>query len=242
MPIEYTPPKYVTIVNALQARIEDGTYASGEMLPSETALMKEFDTSRPTVVRSLEILRQAGWIETQQGKGRFARSKPAEPRTLPAHAAALLSDEVAGGIRVVDVAEVPAPPRAASALDISEGAPIVVRRRLVSVDEVGPVELGTVYMPAALASGTDVGAPGPLPDGLLRHVAARKGVQFDRATERISARPATDEECELLKIEPGEWVLTALFSVFLRTGQPAFALEVAVPPARQEFEDSFSIA
>ena len=82
MPIEYAPPKYVTIVNALQARIEDGTYASGAMLPSETVLMKEFDTSRPTVVRSLEILRQAGWIETQQGKGRFARSKPVEPRSF----------------------------------------------------------------------------------------------------------------------------------------------------------------
>src|SRR4051794_382576 len=110
MPIEYSPPKYVTIVNALQARIEDGTYASGVMLPSETVLMGEFNASRPTVVRALEILRQDGWIETQQGKGRFARSKP-NVRTMPSRASALLGDEVKGQVRVVDVAEVPAPAR-----------------------------------------------------------------------------------------------------------------------------------
>lgn len=63
------PPKYLTIVNTLRGRIETGTYAHGE-----TALMRDFETSRPTVVRALEILREHGWIETQQGRGRFVRS------------------------------------------------------------------------------------------------------------------------------------------------------------------------
>ncbi|MDG6109644.1 GntR family transcriptional regulator [Dactylosporangium aurantiacum] len=241
MPIEYRPPKYITIVNALQARIEDGTYASGEMLPSETALMAEFDTSRPTVVRSLEILRQDGWIDTQQGKGRFVRSKPPEPRKMPAHAASLLADEAVGRVRILDVAEVPAPARASSALDIDAGSPIVVRRRLVSVDGLGPVELGTVYVPVGLAAGTDVGSTAPLPEGLLRHLSVRKGVQFTHVTERISARPATPDERELLEVDDGSWLLTALFAVYTRDGLPAFALDVAVPPARHEFEDSFPI-
>ncbi|MEU0559397.1 GntR family transcriptional regulator [Dactylosporangium sp. NPDC006015] len=241
MPIEYRPPKYITIVNALQARIEDGTYASGEMLPSETALMGEFDTSRPTVVRSLEILRQAGWIDTQQGKGRFVRSKPAEPRSLPAHAASLLAGEAEGRIRVLDVAEVPAPARASAALNIDEGSPIVVRRRLVSIDGLGPVELGAAYVPVQLAVGTAVGSAEPLSEGLLRHLSVRKGLHFDHVTERISARPATTDECKLLEVDEGGWLLTALFSVYTRAGQPAFALDVAVPPSRHEFEDSFPI-
>ncbi|GAA2587704.1 GntR family transcriptional regulator [Dactylosporangium fulvum] len=241
MPIEYAPPKYITIVNTLQARIEDGTYPSGVMLPSESALMKEFDTSRPTVVRALEILRQDGWIDTQQGKGRFVRSKPPEPRTMPAHAAALLADEAEGRVRIIDVAEVPAPTRAASALDIREGSPVVVRRRLVSVDGLGPVELGTAYVPADLAEGTAVGSTDPLPEGLLQHLATRKGLQFGHATERISARPATAEERQLLEIDRNDWVLTALFSVYTREGLPAFALDVVVPPARHEFEDSFPL-
>src|SRR4051794_10935682 len=93
--IEHAPPKYAVIVNALQARIEDGTYAPGAMLPSETAFMAEFNTSRVTVVRALELLRNDGWIDSEKGRGRFVRAvKPAESRAMPAHAAALLSDEV----------------------------------------------------------------------------------------------------------------------------------------------------
>jgi GntR family transcriptional regulator len=241
MPLDYTPPKYVTIVNALQARIEDGTYLPGVMLPSETALMNEFTTSRPTVVRALEILRQAGWIETQQGKGRFVRSKPTDAQTLPARVAALLASEVDGSVRVLDVTELPAPTRAASALEIDDDIPVVVRRRLVSVDGVGPVELGTAYIPLDFAAGTAVGGTDPLSDGLLTHLATRKGVQFDRAIERISARPVTTEEAKLLAVDDTDWVLTALVTVFKSGGGPAFVLDIAVPPARHEFEDEFPL-
>ena len=38
VPIETPPPKYTTIINAVQARIEAGTYRPGMLLPSEAAL------------------------------------------------------------------------------------------------------------------------------------------------------------------------------------------------------------
>lgn len=242
VPIEYTPPKYVTIVNTLQARIEDGTYAPGAMLPSETVLMQEFGASRPTVVRALEILRQHEWIDTQQGRGRFARSKPAGTRSIPARAAALLAGEAVERVRIVDVTETAAPARAATVLGSSAGAPVVVRRRLVSVDGLGPVELGTAYVPVELADGTDVRSSKPLAEGLLRHLAVRRGVKFDHVTERISARRATAEESELLEIKQRECVLTALLAVHDRDGTPVFALDLVMPPTRHELEDSFPIA
>jgi GntR family transcriptional regulator len=241
VPIEFSPPKYAVIVNALQGRIEDGTYAPGVMLPSETALMAEFDTSRPTVVRALEILRRDGWIDTQQGKGRFVKGKPADPRGMPAHAGALLADEVAGQVKVVDVTEMPAPARAASALGVGEGVPVVVRRRLISVDGLGPVELASAYVPVALAEGTAIRSPKPLREGLLRHLASRKGVRFDHVTERISARPATAEEATLLDVRRRDCVLTALFAVCDVEGTPAFALDVVMPPTRHELEDTFPL-
>ena len=40
-------------------------------------LSDEFQIARPTVVRALRVLRQDGWIETQQGKGSFVRGRPA---------------------------------------------------------------------------------------------------------------------------------------------------------------------
>lgn len=241
VPLEFTPPKYAVIVNAVQTRIEDGTYPPGTMLPSETALMQEFQASRPVIVRAFEILRQDGWIESKQGKGRFALARPAEPRTMPEHAAALLSDEIAGRVRIVDVAKVAAPNRAASALRVDQGAPVVVRRRLISVDGVGPIELGTAYVPEQLAEGTDLDSPEPITEGLLRHLATRKGVEFGQATERISARIATAEESRLLEIARRECVLTALVAVHDRAGQPVLALDVVMPPSRHELEDSFPV-
>src|ERR1700742_3684355 len=77
MPYEYTPPKYAQVVAEVQRRIESGEYPPGAMLPSEHQLSDEFQIARPTVVRALRVLRQDGWIETQQGKGSFVRGRPA---------------------------------------------------------------------------------------------------------------------------------------------------------------------
>jgi len=241
VPLEFAPPKYAVIVNTIQARIEDGTYPPGLMLPSETQIMNEFGVSRPTVVRALEYLRQHGWIDTRPGKGRFARPRPVEPRALPPHAQALLGDEAVGRTRVVDAKQVPAPPRAASALDVDEGTPVMMRRRLIDVDEVGPVELGIAYVPLDVADGTEVGSMEPMPEGLLRHLTVRKRMEFVHATERISARQATSEEATLLELARRECVLTALLSIYDRTGRPAFALDLVIPPSRHELEDAFPI-
>ncbi len=242
MRIEHAPPKYAVVVETLKARIEDGTYPPGAMLPSESALLAEFDTSRATVVRALQMLYNDGWIDGEKGRGRFVRADPPKPELpMPGHAAALLSDEVHGRVRIVDVAEAPAPYRAMAALELETPEPVVIRRRLVLVDGVGPVELGTAYIPVALAQETGVRSLEPLPDGLMHHLATRKKVQFDRVHERISARPATADEARLLEIDPDGWVLTALFTVRLKGGTPGFALDVAVPPSRHEFEDSFPV-
>ncbi|MEV8518126.1 GntR family transcriptional regulator [Dactylosporangium sp. NPDC051484] len=109
------------------ARIEDGVYAVGAMLPSETELMAEFKVSRLTVARAFEVLRQDGWIDARQGKGRFVRGKPAQ-RGMPEHVTALLSGGIDARVRVLDAGQVPAPNRAAWALAIDDGAPVMMRR------------------------------------------------------------------------------------------------------------------
>src|SRR5260370_38938153 len=77
MAYEYTPPKYAQVIEAVQRRIESGEYPPGSLLPSEHQFAAEFGIARPTVVRALRILRQDGWIDTEQGKGSFVRGRPA---------------------------------------------------------------------------------------------------------------------------------------------------------------------
>ncbi|WP_326552146.1 GntR family transcriptional regulator [Micromonospora sp. NBC_01813] len=241
MPIEVAQPKYVVIVNAMQQRIDDGTYPPGAMLPSETELVREFRASRPVVVRALDMLRQDGWIDSRQGKGRFVIGRPGSASTRARERYAALDQPEPAGSTVLAAEVIPAPPRAAAALDIEPGTPVVARRRLIAVDDLGPVELATAYLPVDLAAGTDVGGTAVLSDGLLRHLATRKGVKFDHVAERISARLPRDDEASLLKVSPTDPVVTALLSICDRTATPLFAVDVVLPASRHDLEDVYPL-
>ncbi|GIE92305.1 GntR family transcriptional regulator [Actinoplanes regularis] len=241
MAINVPPPKYAVVVNAVQQRIEDGTYAPGTAIPSETQLTAEFDTSRPTVVRALGILQQDGWIESQQGKGRYVKGRPSPSAHQSADRALELLDRGENAdVTLLRVGAVMVPNRAAAALDLDSDTPVILRRRLVDSD-IGPVELSEVYVPVELSAGTDIGRKVALPDGVLRHLAERKKIIFDHAAERISARLPTAEEADLLKITDRDAVLTLLVTVFDRTGAPQFAVDAVVPANRHEIESSFPL-
>ena len=242
VPLEFAPPKYAVVVNAIQQRIQDGTYPPGVAIPSEAQLMAEFGSSRPTVVRALSYLQQAGWVEAQQGRGRFVRSRPAvAARQAPEHAAELLERDETAGVKLLKVGPMMAPPRAATALNLAAGTPVIARQRLVVVDQVGPIELGWSYIPVELAAGTDVGESAPLAEGLLRHLTHRKGIQFDHAVERLSGRLPTADEAELLEIGRRDVLITLLVTAFDLAGVPRVAVDVVVPAARHELEDAFPI-
>lgn len=241
MAINFRPPKYAVVVNAIQQRIEDGTYLPGVAIPSETQLMAEFDTSRPTIVRSLGILQQDGWIESQQGKGRFVRGRPtAQPRHAMDRSSDLLNQGETAGVTLLRVGAIMATNRAASALELDTDTPVIARRRLVET-EIGPVELSTLYVPVELSAGTELGKANPLPDGVLQHLAARKGVGFDHATEQISARLPTAEEADLLHIGEHDAVLTLLVTVYDQASRPQLAVDAVIPANRQEIEGSFPL-
>ena len=75
-----TQPKYGQIINKLVGEIRDGTYQTGDMLPTEPRLMEAFGVSRHTVRQALQGLKQMGLIQAQQGKGSVIIAK-ANPST-----------------------------------------------------------------------------------------------------------------------------------------------------------------
>jgi GntR family transcriptional regulator, arabinose operon transcriptional repressor len=64
-------PKYQEIFETLKEGIAKGLYAPGQKLPSESALMTQFDASRITVVRALRDLQVAGLLQRRAGSGSF---------------------------------------------------------------------------------------------------------------------------------------------------------------------------
>src|SRR2546423_3627658 len=95
MAYEYTPPKYAQLIGELQRQIDSGRYPPGSLLPSEHQLSEMFQVARATVARAMQVLRQDGWIVTQQGRGSFARGRPPwiGPKSRRAEGAGLDRDE-----------------------------------------------------------------------------------------------------------------------------------------------------
>jgi DNA-binding transcriptional regulator YhcF (GntR family) len=76
------PPEtpYLRIAWQLRKDIEGGTFASGDQLPTQAALVRRFEVSRATVQRALDELRRDGWIDSQQGRGSYVLSRsPSAP-------------------------------------------------------------------------------------------------------------------------------------------------------------------
>ncbi len=64
-------PRYEQMYIELRGRLHKGIYGVGDKLPSEKELMKQFDVSRITSKKALDMLVQDGYIVRQPGRGSF---------------------------------------------------------------------------------------------------------------------------------------------------------------------------
>ncbi len=65
--------KHHSIYQELHSAIVSGKYGEGHRLPSESQLVEQFSTSRPTVARALRELQYQGLIERRAGSGSYVR-------------------------------------------------------------------------------------------------------------------------------------------------------------------------
>ena len=60
---------YSSIKDDLLAKIKDGTYKEGDIIPPEVELAKSYGVSRPTIRQALQILANDGYIEKRKRRG-----------------------------------------------------------------------------------------------------------------------------------------------------------------------------
>ncbi len=237
--LEFAPPKYVQIVRAIQERIEDGTYPVGEMLPSESRMVREFGAGRSTVVRALQILSMQGWIEREHGRGSFVRGVPQQTSERShAGASAFDASEEAKSNRILKAGRTPVPAAVAEAVGVPEGSPAIRRQRLV-LDDGQPSELVTLWFPLDVADGTDLGDEQPISIGAREHVQMVKQVRPSRVSERLCARLATDEESKRLGLDEGTPVLGITARILDASEKVIAVAEVVLPGDLHELEDSY---
>ena len=242
MPYEYTPPKYAQVIDELRRRIESGEYPPGSLLPSEHQLSDEFQIARPTVVRALRVLRQDGWIETQQGKGSFVRGRPALAglESQRTGEEALNRDESREPGDLIEAGISSPPPRVVALLGSAGDGEVLARRHVVRQDGEAS-ELITWWVPAALAEGTDLAGTEPIHGGVRGHLSRRKGIRVDHVLEQVVARHPTSQEARLLGVGKSAPMLAMYVAAREASGEPVLVLEVVMPGDRHELEDAYQV-
>ncbi|MFG2709639.1 GntR family transcriptional regulator [Streptomyces goshikiensis] len=137
-----------------------------------------------------------------------------------------------GGQRILDAGERAAPAEVAEMLRTAVGETVVVRRRVIELDDV-PVELTDTYYPSSIAFGTRLAATGKIRGGAVT-LLAELGHVGVRAVEKVAARMPTADELVQLRLEPGEPVLQISRVTLDGDDRPIQADVMVMPAARQQ--------
>lgn len=186
-------PLYHQVAQAIQAAIDDGRLAPGELLENETALATRLGISRPTARQALRELVDKRQLIRKRGVGtHVAPVTIHRPITLTSLYDDLSKFGKAPTTIVLEHEVVPASQEVAEALDIPEGTEVVRLRRLrLAAEE--PIAVMTNFLPKAIAPARDELEA----DGLYDCLRGR-GVKPRTARQRIGARTATAAEARML--------------------------------------------
>lgn len=136
-----------------------------------------------------------------------------------------------GTQRIVHAGEVSAPAVVGRLLGLGDGDTVVVRRRIMYLDE-EPCELTDSYYPAHIAAGTGLAGTAKIRGGAVA-LLAELGHVGRRVREDVTARMPDAQERELLRIGTEEPVLS-LERVVLDGADRAIQADLITMPARRQ--------
>ena len=232
-------PKYHRIYLVLRQQIEEGAFADG--LPGEFLLMEQFNVSRVTVRKALELLEAEFLISREPGRGTrvLQPSSAGTPQERP-HLTGLLENLVAMGlktsVKVLEVAGITASERVAQALSVPMGSEVQKAMRVRSTRE-GPLSLITTYVPQGLAKGFGRRELSRKPILLLLE---ESGVRVGRAHQSISARLADATTAQHLDVSVGAPLLAVRRLVYDVNDRPVQWLHGLYRPDRYEYQMELS--
>ena len=126
-------PAYMQLVYILKQQIASGVLRSGDRLPSESQICKQYKISPMTVRRAINILADQGFVDTAQGRGTFVKPLKLEAATFHLHALQEIFDHIETRVSILEACIVTADQKAAAKLQINVGDRIIYIRRLLSV-------------------------------------------------------------------------------------------------------------
>ena len=198
-------PLYRQVKDLLMKRLGDGSWAPGQLLPSEPEIAKDLGVSPGTVRKALDEMSAESLLVRRQGRGTFV-ARHDEERIL-FQFFRLISDSGERRFpesRTISVASGKADAGAAARLGIALKKPVVEIERVRSL-EGRPCIHERIVLPGSLFPGLD--RQKDLPNNLYALYSAKYGITIARASESLKAVAAGPLQAELLATKPGEPLL-----------------------------------
>ncbi len=218
-------PLYVQIRDALIGEIAG--MEPGETIATESELEKRFGVSRITVRKAMDALTAEGVLVRQQGRGTFVREPKLthELNNITSWTEQLKALGYEPGTTHVECETTDPPMRIARMLKLR--AERVVRLRRLRLADGEPVSIMINYLPERMIPGlVDSGMER---ESLYEQLEERYGLAPAEAVDTVETRKATEQEAELLKIQPWTPVISVTRVSYLADGSP---LEVALATSR----------
>ncbi|WP_455352330.1 GntR family transcriptional regulator [Streptomyces sp. SYSU K217416] len=223
--------KYEQIAESLRARISDGEFGPGDLLPSGRDLCEQWSVARATVVKAMDVLRNDGVVVARQGSGFTVVETPL---ARPAGRRAAGAPRTAGGgpFRRLGTPRKERPsPRVANALGLEDGDVALRRARLMLLDDGAPSSLVTAWFPEDVADACPrLAQKGPIAEGTTHYITRTLGRSPAEGTDTISVRLVRDEEAAELGLALPEAVAVVLHVAYDDEGR-ALVCEEGVTPA-----------
>lgn len=183
------------------ARLIDGSWQPGQIIPSETQLAQELGVSQGTVRKALDAMTAENLLIRRQGRGTFV-AEPEESRIL-FQFFRLVPDSGERAFpksRVLSTACATATREEVERLGLGKGAKVWRIERLRTL-EGAPLLIETISLPKARFS--DFGALAELPNNVYSLYSQRWGITIAAATEQLKAISAGAGDAAMLDCPPG---------------------------------------
>jgi len=222
-------PKYQVTYRAILARLKSDHYPVGSRLPTEGELAHQYEVSRVTVRRALEMLVRDGYVKSRQGSGYTVLTlSPASETCLTSFTDAMLRAGREPSSHLMSIKTFPAGAKeTAFLLDDMGELPVTVVSRLRLVDG-EPHMLVKTYVPAAFMNSA---TPRDFPEtgsnqSILRILSARFNLEWTSACEDICPVLADIDMARMLNAKPGQPLLKHVCTAFDAQGHVVFHEEV----------------
>lgn len=241
---------YRRIADDLRRQIISGERPPGSDLPAEGDLAGRYHASRATIRDALAVLRSDGLILSSRGSRTIVRPASSvrigvtstnyrrhRALGLPGFNAQVLEQGHAPRQDITEVASVAAPPDIAQKLDLDEGSPVVVRRRVFRINGRG-VALTDSYYPADVAADTALERPERIKGGAHALIEDPHGPirrMIARSEDDLMARMPTPAEAQALGMPPGVPVFRVLRTVYDADDRPVEVQETVADADTHQF-------